>query len=788
MTLRSRVVRSCAQALVVGVAATTVTFVVVRNDIDRLNRQRVDRPAAQALLSVQHFAAAVDQILAIADGVYATSGGDPARFTAVLAPDVAGNSTIAGMALVVKDARGARVAATVGVTPLLNGAPERARALAAGGTSTLVAHATDRNGSRLGFAMQVGHGAAVVYVEVHVVPSTGADVPFAVVSTTRPDDVVIANTTSPRGLVRSSQPVAIGGQSFALLVRAPAPPPAWFGLELPELVLLVGAVITALAMTAVSVVTRRTHAVQHLSHENRELDAALERQRAIEAELRASRARFETIVRDSPDVIALLDRDTGACEVLNRADFFGYPLQQLAEPGGLRDLVHPDDAADADAHWERMAMLEADQVCETTLRIRDTGGADRYVRLRFSPIDTGEAEERTPLLGLISDVTDEWANQLREASLQEALRRSQRLEAVGQLAGGIAHDFNNVLAAVQASVELLMDDVGDGPGREYANEIHSAAGRGAALVRQLLTFAQQDRAEPSFVDLNDVVAGMEPMLRRTLGAHIQLQVTTSEEPCTVLADRTHIEQVVLNLVVNARDAMPDGGVLWVASTVDDDRVVLSVTDTGTGIPPDVRDRIFEPFMTTKDPGKGTGLGLATVLSIVQECHAEIRVISEAGQGTTMEISFARRAESDAAPAGGGAAESVAGYGRRVLLVEDDGSVRASLARLLERRGFEVVCAPNASEALRIAEQQHFDVVCTDANMPGMSGIDLARELRTRVRSAIVLMSGYSRELVASESLPGDIVRLRKPFTSVELLGAIATACERLALTVDETLH
>ncbi len=784
--LRARAARSFAAVLAVGAALTSVAFVVVRGDVERLTRQRIDRPAGQALLSVQHLTAAVDQVLATANGVYATSGGDAHRFAAVLGPDVDASPTLAGLALVVADGHGVRSAASVGSTRLLAG-NERA-ALATTTTSTLLVNRRDRAGFHLGFAARVAHGGAAVFLEVRLPLTTPTTLPFALVSTGAGggvDDIVLGNVPHLSGLTRWNQSVAVGGRELALMVRAGAAPGGWLGLTLPQLVVLVGLALTTLAAGIAVVVARRTYAMEHLSVENRALDEALERQRSVESELRAWQERFRTILRDSPDIIALLDVDAGTCEVLNRTDFLGHPLERLAEPDGLYGLVHPEDRVDADAHWQRLRELAPDRVCETTLRLQDGKGADRYARLRFSPLNLEDDSSQT-LLGAISDVTDEWANQLREAELQEALRRSQRLEAVGQLAGGVAHDFNNVLAAVQASVELLMDDVPAGRPREYADEIHRAAGRGAALVRQLLTFAQRDHAEPRTVDVNEVVADMEPLLRRSLGEQVQLQVSPTECSCLVDADPTHLEQVILNLAVNARDAMPAGGILWIATTVEfdgsggtNDRVVLSVTDTGTGIAADVRERMFEPFMTTKEPGKGTGLGLATVMSIAREVAAEINVVTEVGQGTTFEISFARRTGVAEHADETAATDHFDGSGLRILLVEDDTAVRAALAHTLERRRFTVVTAVDALQALRVVEQQSFHLVLTDAVMPGMSGAALVEHLHVAHPDLrVILMSGYSRGLVDASSVASTRQQLRKPFTTAELIGAIRATLEQ----------
>jgi signal transduction histidine kinase/ActR/RegA family two-component response regulator len=774
-SLRARMLRTVAVTAVIGIAATAASFVVVRNDVGRLDRRRVDRPATQALLGVQHLMASVDQVLATANGVVAASGLDAQRFRAVLGPDVNVSSTLAGIALVTHTGGSPRVVARVGDTHLLTNA---GAALVPGAASTLIAARSDRRGSQLGFAALAAHREAAVYLEV-ALSTASVPVPFALVTRATPPRLVLGSAAAVPGLVRWSQPVLFGGQTLNLLVRAGPPAGGLFGISLPLLVLLVGLVLTGLAIAVGIAVARRDDAVQYLGVENQALDRALEQQRIVETELRASEERFRTILRDTPDIIVLFDAATGSCEVLNRADFLGHPLDALSAPGGLAALVEPDDRDAADAHWARLTGLEPEQVGETTLRLRDAAGAIRYARLRFSPLDVSDDGDGQRLLGLISDVTDAWTNEAREAELHEALRRSQRLEAVGQLAGGVAHDFNNLLAAIMASAELLVDDVPPGRPQEYAAEIQRSAMRGAALVRELLTFAQRDRAEPRPVDLNEIVAGMEPLLRRTLGEHIHLQVTLSETPAQVIGDPTHLEQVILNLAVNARDAMPDGGVLWIATAIDldeeaahDDRVVLSVTDTGEGIPNEIRARMFEPFVTSKDVGKGTGLGLATVRSIVTGMEGEIEVLTKIGEGTTFEISLARSAAAADVVGELEVAAQINGARRRVLLVEDEESVRFALARLLQRLDFVVTTAVNGAEALHTVEQQTFDLVITDAVMPGMSGPQLIEHLGdARPELRVLLMSGYTPdEMQKGEG--STVPRLRKPFTMSDLTRAL----------------
>jgi signal transduction histidine kinase/CheY-like chemotaxis protein len=526
--------------------------------------------------------------------------------------------------------------------------------------------------------------------------------------------------------------------------------------------------------------------VRSLDVENRALDDALARQLVVEAELRAWQGRFRTILRGTPDVIFLFDPDDGRCEILNRNDLFGHPLETVAAPGGLASLIDPDDQVAADATWARVAELDDDRVCETTLRLRDAAGEVRFARLRFAPLGVVDVGAGRRMIGVLGDVTEARTVETQQAELQDALFRAQRLDAVGQLAGGVAHDFNNLLATILASAELLSDYVPEGRPHEYTTEIERAATRGAALVRQLLTFAQKDHAEPQLVDLNAIVTGLEPLLRRTLGDHIQLQITTTDCTADVVGDPTHVEQVILNLAVNARDAMPEGGVLWIATAIDfdderpeNDRVVLSVIDTGSGIAPDIRDQMFDPFVTSKEPGKGTGLGLATVRSIVNEMQGEINVLTKVGEGTTFEVSMARRFGGVGAAVAEDRPESLEGAGRHILLVEDDTAVRFALAHLLRRLDFTVTTSTNGSEALQFIETQRYDLVLTDAVMPGLSGPELIRNLqRLRPELPVIMMSGYTSETLPEGAVAAGTQQLRKPFTNAELTRALRRAFDQ----------
>jgi PAS domain S-box-containing protein len=762
----------------VGLLITALGYVLVDKEVDGVARQRLEQPSKAALLGADRVSSAVDQILATANGVIVATGLDPERFNAALAADVLANPTLSGLALLTDASDGPAVMTTIGTTPLL--ASSRAKAMRAGRATRLVAHARDGDWSRLGFAARTPGQDAVTYLEVRL-PVTSAGAPFALVDeqSSGVNRIVLGNVRTTDGLTAAPDRVAFGGRQVALFVDVAPIERGWFGISLPTLTLLVGIVLTAAAGVVAASVLRRRYAVAALGAENRALDEALTQQQKIETELRASQERFRAILRDTPDTIAFFDPDAGSCEVLNRTEFLGHPLATVAATGGLAGLVHPDDAAAAAPQFARLRALEQLDVCETTLRLRTAGGAYRYVRMRSSPVD-GEQPGRRQLVQF-SDVTDVRSRQVRQRELEDALHRAQRWETVGSLAGGIAHDFNNILAVVLGCSEMLIDDIADPEQREYARDIEQAAQRGSDLVRRLLGFAGRDRAEPRVVDLNDVVREMEPLLRRTLDEHIDLVVTTTDRPCTVVADPVQLEQVVLNLAVNARDAMPDGGTLQITSSVDRDttgahdyagRVVLSVCDSGVGIEPALRERLFEPFATTK-PG-GTGLGLATVQSIVEAAGGWIAVTSERGVGSTFDVTLPHcRADSAEVPleAPTGAAKTT---GTRILLVEDEEAVRRALARNMERAGFDVTSASDATTALQILAGTHaFDVVVTDAIMPGMSGVELVDRLhREHPGLPLVLMTGYSQEIFADDPRASAARRLRKPFTSEQLLDAV----------------
>jgi len=402
----------------------------------------------------------------------------------------------------------------------------------------------------------------------------------------------------------------------------------------------------------------------------------------------------------------------------------------------------------------------------------------------------------TGFVGMVEDTTERQA-------LEAQLRQAQKMEAVGQLAGGIAHDFNNLLTVITGHLDFARQDLAPlvPPGhsvREDLAEISQAAERARALVRQLLAFSRKQVVAPQEVELSQVVRGAEQLLRRVLGDEIVLGTTLSAAPTVVRADAVQLEQVLVNLALNARDAMltpahghpGTGGTLTIETDVlavaDGDAgaralpageyVRLTLRDTGHGMDDATRARLFEPFFTTKPVGAGTGLGLATVYGIVQQNGGDVRVESAPGAGATFTILLPRAADPASAPlVGTPGARAPRGRGT-VLLVEDETAVRATTRRVLERHGYAVLEARHGADALLLWQTHRAEVsaVVTDLRMPQMGGVELVRRLRTdRPTLPVVYVSGYSHEAAQSAALPFERF-LEKPFRSEALLTALDT--------------
>ena len=495
-----------------------------------------------------------------------------------------------------------------------------------------------------------------------------------------------------------------------------------------------------------------------------------------EERLRQSEERFSKAFRSSPIAITMSTRSDGRYVDANdaflrlvdfrREEVIGRTVEELniwVEPGHRVALIQQLD--------------QSGSVNALQTQFRTRLGEARHVQVSAELI---RLDGVPCVLAITEDVTE-------AQRLEQQLRQAQKMEAVGRLAGGVSHDFNNILGVIIGHAELLEGrvDLADAPRRDVG-EIRKAAERAASLTRQLLAFSRQQVLQPRVLDLNIVISNLSSMLRRMIGEDIELVIAPSSELGCVRADPGHIEQIIMNLAVNARDAMPGGGKLTIkTANADLDEtytrqhagarpgayVMMSVRDTGEGISPEVMPHIFEPFFTTKQPGKGTGLGLSMVYGVVKQNSGYIWADSEPEKGTTFEI-YLPRIDAPALPLEQSEVEATArGGSETILLAEDDEPLRCLTRGVLEGAGYTVLEAQDARMAIEIAEERgaSIDLLLTDVIMPGISGRQLGAILRTcRPELRVLYMSGYAGDLLA-DSLEPDSALIEKPFTNNALL-------------------
>jgi PAS domain S-box-containing protein len=393
------------------------------------------------------------------------------------------------------------------------------------------------------------------------------------------------------------------------------------------------------------------------------------------------------------------------------------------------------------------------------------------------------------------DITNRVVAEEAKRKLEQQLLQAQKMEALGQLAGGVAHDFNNLLTVITGHTDMLLSDKGDQPPRHDLEQIRQASDRAASMTRQLLAFSRQSVLEPKVINLTVIVGQMESMLRRSIGEDIELVVRVAPDTHPVKADPDQFARALLNMAINARDAMPSGGTLLIetrnvvlpSEASHDGRssttmyVLLSMSDTGCGMTAETKARLFEPFYTTKGQGKGTGLGLAVVDGIVKQSGGRIDVHSEPGAGTTFNVYLPATHEHDAAAAVPPEGRSVRGS-ETVLLVEDEPAVREVTQAALQRHGYTVLPAASGAEALRIARANHglINVVITDVVMPGMSGPQLVDRLREEhPRLAALFMSGYTSDAMLRHGIEtGEADFLQKPFSTSALATKLRQVLDR----------
>ena len=436
-------------------------------------------------------------------------------------------------------------------------------------------------------------------------------------------------------------------------------------------------------------------------------------------------------------------------------------------------------------HPAMVALRRGEAQRDVVLGVSRDDGARVWVSVNATPVV--HAGERAPGAVVVSyaDVTAIRDGVFKLRNLEGQLRHAQKMEAIGQLTGGIAHDFNNLLTAILTNADLLAEAVpeADAEAQEELHDLRRAARRGADLVRKLLMFSRRDRAELTAVDLRDLLWDSARLLRRVVPASIEIQTQVEKNLPSIEGDPAGLEQVLLNLATNARDAMPAGGVLRIQAerrTMDQAEgeatgwgrpgpfVCLTVSDTGVGMDRAVLERIYDPFFTTKPVGQGTGLGMSIVYGIVQQHGGYIRVESELGKGTRVELRF-RPAGSGVQPAKEDESFPVRGGSETILLVEDNEGVRSAARRILERQGYKVIAATNGEAALQLFQVHGQDValVLADVIMPGMSGFDLVTALRRQgMQPRFLLTSGYTAR--EDEATALNVPLLAKPWTPGQL--------------------
>jgi PAS domain S-box-containing protein len=513
---------------------------------------------------------------------------------------------------------------------------------------------------------------------------------------------------------------------------------------------------------------------------------------------------FVGLLEGAPDAMVCVDRGGRIALVNAQAErLFGYRREELV--GQLVEMLVPDAARPSHpGHRSRYMDNPKPRPMGARMELfgRRRDGTTFPAEISLSAIETDD-DNGLLVIAAVRDVTEqlelraahEWLrNQAERDKLEAQLAQSHRLESLGQLAGGVAHDFNNLLAVISNYAEFVGEEVAkdaaqaDWPSvRHDVTQIQLAAERAADLTRQLLAFARREIVQPRPLNLNEVIASVEELLIRTLGEHVLLKTDLAQRLCAVRADPGQIEQVLVNLAVNARDAMPSGGTLVVQTTTTDidaahaatrvglppgQYACIKIGDTGVGMPSDVIDRAFEPFFTTKPEGAGTGLGLATVYGIITEARGYVQIYSEPGIGTTFTILLPATGEVVRAEPAVAQAPAT-GAGETVLILEDEPAMREVTRRILSRNGYNVLAAASGRDAIEIVASHpgDIDVLLTDVIMPHMLGQEAAKRIRAlRPGVKVLFMSGHTHGLLNTQGvLEAGVNLLEKPFTGASLL-------------------
>jgi PAS domain S-box-containing protein len=590
---------------------------------------------------------------------------------------------------------------------------------------------------------------------------------------------------SARGFVRA--PIEPGGDPYLTAWRSLARPPLIVSVSIGERdalsawyaeTVVAGGVVAGMGLMLAI-------AGLWIAASSRAYGRALAERDAADETLRASENRFQAVMDHAPVFVALKDL-SGRYTFVNRAleRRLGESVASLR--GKTTGQVFTKEYGAVHHELERKVLAQKEPVQAEVTSPHPSGPRSLLV-VKFPIFD---ARRELQAIGTIStDITDQ---KLAEAQLAH----SQKMEAVGQLTGGMAHDFNNILTVVIGMTEVLADAVADKPKlAATVRMIDEAASRGAGLIHNLLAFSRKQPLQPQSIDVNALVAGAGELLRRTLGEDIDIEVLPEADVWPALVDPSQLTNAILNLAINARDAMPGGGKLTIetgnvildagyaqahAELRAGPHVMVAVSDTGSGIPAELLDRVFEPFFTTKDKDKGTGLGLSMVYGFVKQSNGHIKVYSEEGHGTTVKIYLPRAGEAGE-PVADAAETAVAGGSEAILVVEDDAQVRDYVTAQLNRLGYATAAVENAAEALALTDAgAEFDLLLTDVILPGsMNGRQLAEEMvRRRPGMKVLYTSGYTEDAIVHQGrLDRGVLLLAKPYRKTDLARIVRQALD-----------
>jgi PAS domain S-box-containing protein len=520
-----------------------------------------------------------------------------------------------------------------------------------------------------------------------------------------------------------------------------------------------------------------------------------DRKRA-EAGLSASEQRFRALVEYAPEAITMLDVDTGLYLDANpmAEALHGLPRDELIGklgPAGLSPKIQVDGRPSAEAAPDYLSRALAGEFPRFEWMHLDPEGKETLCEVSLARLPD---PHRNLVRASITDITERKAAEARRAELEADLAQAQKMEAVGQLTGGVAHDFNNMLAVILGSAELLEDELGENNPR-LAAVLHGTK-RAADLTQHLLAFSRKQALQPAIININSLIAYITGLLRSTLEEHIDIETVIGAGLWNCEVDRGQLENALVNLAINARDAMPDGGMLTIETAnarLDDDYaaaqaevepgqyVMLAISDTGSGMPPEIQEHVFEPFYTTKEVGKGTGLGLSMIYGFVKQSGGHVAIYSEPGEGTTIKLYLPRSTETEAEEKPLVLGDAPVARGESVLVVEDDPDLRTLAVALLSNLGYQVMEAATGEAALeQLGSKSAVNLLLTDVMLPGgMNGRELATEIEKRAPGIHVLyMSGYTENAIVHHGrLDAGIELLEKPFRRADLARAVRKALD-----------